>query len=137
MGISPPEDDEFQPTERSWKAKFRDALVGIALGIRGQSSFRVHLLCALLAVAAGAVLRIDRIEWCLVVLCITAVLAAELFNSALERMAKAIDRRHNPELGAALDIASGAVLLAAVGAVAVGAAVFVFRFGVLVKWWTA
>jgi diacylglycerol kinase len=127
--------DDFQPTNRSWSAKFRDAFRGIAAGVRGQSSFRVHLVFAALVAAAGVVLRISRIEWRLVLLCITAVLAAELFNSALERMAKAIDRRRNPELGAALDIASGAVLVTALGAAAVGADIFLYRLGVLLEWW--
>lgn len=129
--------DDFQPTERTWRAKFRDAFLGMGLGVRGQSSFRVHLVCAALVILAGAVLQISRLEWCLALLCITAVLAAELFNSALERMAKAIDRRHNADLGAALDIASGAVLVTAVGAAAVGAAIFLFRLGVLAGWWRA
>jgi diacylglycerol kinase (ATP) len=128
--------DDFQPTQRSWRAKFRDAFAGIAAGIHGQSSFRVHLLCTAAAVALGFILRISRVEWCLVALCIAAVLAAELFNSALERMAKAIDSRRNAELGAALDIASGAVLLAGAGAGAVGAMIFVFRLGILLEWWT-
>jgi diacylglycerol kinase len=127
--------DDFQPTNRTWSAKFRDAFRGIASGVRGQSSFRVHLVFAALVAAAGVVLRISRIEWRLVLLCITAVLAAELFNSALERMAKAIDRRRNPELGAALDIASGAVLVTALGAAAVGADIFLYRLGVLLEWW--
>ena len=126
--------DDFQPANRTWSAKFRDAFRGIALGVRGQSSFRVHLVFAVSVVAAGVVLRLSRIEWCVVLLCITAVLAAELFNSALERMAKAIDRRHNADVGAALDIASGAVFIAALGAAAVGATIFLFRLGVLLEW---
>lgn len=129
-------DPEFQPTQRTWTAKFRDAFLGVALGVRGQSSFRVHLVCAVLVIAAGVWLRVSRVEWCLLTLCIAAVLAAELFNSALERMAKAIDRRHNAELGAALDIASGAVLFTALGASVAGAIVFVFRLGVYLQWWT-
>ncbi len=130
-------DDEFQPTRRTWYAKFRDAFLGIALGIRGQSSFRVHLVCAAAVIVAGVALRLDRVAWCLVGLCIIAVLAAEMFNSALERMAKAIDRRRNPDLGAALDIASGAVLVVSLGAAAVGATLFLHRLGVLLKWWNA
>jgi diacylglycerol kinase len=129
-------DDDFQPTQRTWREKFRDAFVGIAIGVRGQSSFRVHLLCAAVAVALGMILRVSRAEWRLIALCITAVLTAELFNSALERMAKAIDSRRNPELGSALDIASGAVLLAALGAAIVGAEIFLFRLGILQRWWT-
>jgi diacylglycerol kinase len=130
-----PVHDEFQPTNRSWNAKFKDAFVGVTLGVRGQSSFRVHLLFAAAVIALGAILQVTRVEWRLLVLCIAAVLTAELFNSALERMAKAIDSRRNPELGAALDIASGAVLLAAAGAAIVGAEIFLYRLGILMKWW--
>ena len=40
-------------------------------------------------------------------------------------MAKAIDSQYHPQLRDALDIASGAVLLAALGAVVVGSVVIV------------
>jgi diacylglycerol kinase (ATP) len=61
------------------------------------------------------------------VLCITVVQAAELFNSALECLAKAIDTNHNPHIADALDLAGGAVLVTAIGAATVGAIVFVAR----------
>ncbi len=116
---------------RSWPEKFRNAARGVGLAARGQSSFTVHLGFAVAVVLASWWLEISRVEWCLVVLCIAMVLAAETMNSALERIARLIDRSHNPELGAALDMASGAVLLAAAGAVAVGLAIFLPRLGAL------
>ena len=61
------------------------------------------------------------------VLCITIVLAAEMFNSALEHLARAVDRSENRHLGSALDIGSAAVLTAAMGASVVGSLVFVSR----------
>ncbi len=121
--------DEFRPTPRSWPRKFRDAFCGIAIGVRGQASFGVHLVCAVGVLVAATLLRASLTEWCLLVLCITVVLSAEMFNSALEYLAKAIDRRENELLAAALDIASAAVLLAALGAAVVGAIVFLMRLG--------
>lgn len=103
--------------------------------MRGQSSFRVHLVMATAVVLLAAVLRVGLIEWCLLILCIAAVLAAELFNSALERLAREVDRNHNPAVGAALDIASGAVLTAALGSATVGCLIFGRRVGVLAGWW--
>jgi diacylglycerol kinase len=105
------------------------------IGVRGQSSFAVHLPMAVLVVVAGFVLRVELVEWCVLVLAIAVVLAAELFNSALESLAKAIDVEHNLHLADALDVGSAAVLVAALGAVIVGAIVFLFRLGVLLAWW--
>ena len=127
--------DEFCPTPRSWLQKFRDAFRGIAIGVRGQASFGVHLACAVGVIAAAALLRASLSEWCLLLLCITIVLTAEMFNSALEYLAKAIDRRENQTLAAALDIASAAVLLAALGSAVVGVIVLLTRLGVRREWW--
>ena len=116
-----------RPTKRSWLEKFRDAFRGLWIGVRGQSSFAVHLPAAALVIAAGFVLQVDHAEWCLLVLCITMVLTAEMFNSALESMAKAIDVEHNLHLADGLDVGSAAVLAAAVGSAVIGAIIFVPR----------
>jgi diacylglycerol kinase len=58
-------------------------------------------------------------------LCITVVLTAEMFNSALESMAKAITGEIDPHLGNSLDIGSAAVLVASIGASGVGCAIFI------------
>lgn len=117
----------YEPPRRSFVKKFTDAFHGLALGVRGQISFVVHLVWALAVVAAGGWLGVDDTEWRLLVLSIALVLTAEMFNSALERMAKAIDLRENQHLADALNIASAAVLLAALGAAVVGGLIFVPR----------
>jgi diacylglycerol kinase (ATP) len=88
-------------------------------------------------VTAAIVLRVSLVEWCLLGLCITLVLAAEALNTAIERLAKAIRPDHDPQVGAALDMASGAVLICAIGASLVGGTIFVYRLGILLKWWQA
>ncbi len=114
-------------TQRGWRHKFGDAFRGIKTGIRGQSSFFVHFFFAALVIVAGFVLHVTRVEWCLLTVAIFGVLAAEMFNSALEWLAKAITDEHSPHVGQALDIGSGAVLVAAIGAVVLGALVFLNR----------
>jgi diacylglycerol kinase len=121
--------------DRSWARKFRDAFHGVKEGIRGQSSFRGHFFAAGAVIAAATALGTSVTEWCLLLLCITVVVTTELLNSALESMAKAITREHDPHVGNALDIGSAAVLLASMGAAIVGALVFVRRLGVLLGWW--
>ena len=118
---------------RSWPAKFGSAFRAITLGVRGQSSFYVHGLAAVLVVAAGSLLGVSRSEWCLLALCITIVLAAEMFNSSLERLAAAITDDYDHRIRDALDMASGAVLIAALGAVVVGAIVFLNRLVAMIE----
>jgi diacylglycerol kinase len=115
------------PVNRGWIEKFRDAFRGVMIGVQGQSSFRVHIVFAGLVVVAAAALRLGLLPWCALLLCITTVLVAEMFNSALERLAKAIRREYDPMIRDALDIASAAVLVAAVGAAIVGATIFVYQ----------
>ncbi len=122
--------------ERSWVEKFRDALRGMKAGVRGQSSFFVHFFVAAGVIATAAVLKIDSLaEWCLLLLCIAVVLTAEMFNSALESLAKAITDQHDPHIKAALDISSAAVLIASIGASLVGAMIFGKWLGMLIGWW--
>ena len=101
---------------RGWLHKFQHAFRGMVFGMHGHSSFAIHLPCAVLVVVIAGWLQVSRFEWCILLLCIFGVLTAELFNSALESVAKATDTQHNPHLGAALDIASAAVLTSALGA---------------------
>ena len=108
--ISPPCPTIPLSPERSWTRKFRDAFRGVKEGVHGQSSFFVHFFVAAAVIAAGIVLGVSLAEWCLLVLCIAGVLTAEMFNSALESMAKAITGESDPHLGNSLDIGSAAVL---------------------------
>ncbi|MCE5266279.1 MAG: diacylglycerol kinase [Planctomycetaceae bacterium] len=128
-----PPDPSF--VQRSWFRKFRDAFRGIVVGVHGQSSFQVHLAVGVSVVAAGIALHVTLVEWCILALCITGVLTAEMFNSSLESMAKAITGESDPHLGNSLDIASAAVLVASIGSAIVGAVILGHRLGVLLKWW--
>ncbi len=120
---------------RTWKTKFANAFRGLREGVRGGSSFAAHFVTTLAVIAAAAALRMSVIEWCILLMCITGVLAAEYFNTALEAMARAITNETDPHVRDALDIASGAVLTAAFGSVAVGAVLFGHRVGELLRWW--
>ncbi|MCS7047373.1 MAG: diacylglycerol kinase [Gemmataceae bacterium] len=112
---------------RPWRNKFRAALRGLKLGIRGHSSFFVHFFVTALVVVAAASLRCSPEQWCLLLLCIGGVLTAELFNSALETLFRGLDESVRQRAWPCLDVAAGAVLLASAIAAVVGATVFVQR----------
>jgi diacylglycerol kinase len=116
---------------RSWFNKFRSAFRGLWLAVRSERSFVVHLPMAAAVAIAAAALQVSLVEACLLLLAATLVLAAEVFNTAIEFLAREITRDQRPGIAAALDLASGAVLLASMGAAAVGSAIFLHRLGVL------
>lgn len=122
------------PRRSSWAQKFRCALRGVGRAIRSERNFRVHLPMALAASVAAAVLDASLLEWCVLGLCITIVLAAEMFNTAIEHLARAITPEERQELGDALDISAGAVLAAAIGAAVVGTLVLAHRVVVWAEW---
>ena len=123
------------PPRRTWLAKFADAFRGLLTGIRCERNFAVHLAFAAAVVLLAFVLRVTLVEWCLLAICITIVLAAELLNTAIERLAHEVSRDHNPEVGAALDMASGSVLITAIGSAIVGSLILGYRCGLLIGWW--
>jgi diacylglycerol kinase len=90
---------------------------------------------ACFVLAAAAQLKVNLLEWSVLVLCIMSVMAAELFNCALESMARAITRQHNSQIGDALDVAAAAVLVTALGSVVVGSLILGYRLGVYLGWW--
>lgn len=114
---------------RDWKQKFADAFRGLRVAARANSSLAMHFLVALAVVAAAAALRMDPVQWCVLLLCITGVFAAELFNSAVEALARAVTKQTDPHIRDALDIAAGAVLAACIGSVAVGLVLFGHKLG--------
>jgi diacylglycerol kinase (ATP) len=75
-------------------------------------------------VAAGALFSVSAVEWGLIVFAIGLVLMAEIFNTAIESLARAPGSRRHPRFRDALDMASAAVLLAAITAATIGLIVF-------------
>ena len=87
------------------------------------------------AVYGGPVWRVTALEWCLLVGAIGIVCVAELFNTAIESLARAIAIGHHPRIRDALDVASGAVLLSAIVAALIGGIVFVPRASAWLGLW--
>ncbi|HLY54419.1 MAG TPA: diacylglycerol kinase [Stellaceae bacterium] len=96
------------------------ATVGLGDCWRRERSFRTQLALGALAVVVTAAIGAQLI-WCAAVALASAiVLAAELFNAALEALADRLHPEIHPEIRIAKDMAAGGVLVASLGALAVG-----------------
>ena len=103
---------------------FKFAFSGIIEAVKYQRNMRIHLCFAFYVVIAGFVCRVSRVEWLALLLCIGLVMAAELFNTAIESACDAVTREHSEPIRIAKDAAAGAVLVCAVFSAAVGLIVF-------------
>ena len=100
---------------------------GIASLLRDEPNARIHALAAVLVALAGIWLHVSAVEWGLLALAITVVWAAEAMNTAVEALVDLVSPDRHALAGKAKDVAAGAVLLAAFGAVVIGVLVFVPR----------
>lgn len=100
------------------------ALQGIATLVREEPNARIHAVATVLVVIAGAVLQLSLVDWGLVALAVAGVWAAEAMNTAVEALVDLVSPEHQPLAGKVKDLAAGAVLLAACGAVVIGLVVF-------------
>lgn len=109
---------------RKLSQSFRYAIRGVRLCIRTERNFRIHL-CAAGYVTVGAVLgRLDGPSCALLCLCFGLMLAAELLNTAIERLCDRDARGYDSLVRDAKDIAAAAVFVCALFCVAVGGLLF-------------
>jgi len=101
------------------------ALAGLAWGFRTQRNIRIQSLIGLAVVPAAYMLQLPTAQILVLLLAIALVLAAELFNTAVEATIDLVSPDVHPLAKVAKDAAAGGVLVAASGAAAVGLFLFV------------
>ncbi|MCA9105124.1 MAG: diacylglycerol kinase [Planctomycetales bacterium] len=115
-------------THLNWVRKFQVAFRGLGIGITRTASFRVHLPVAVAVCGVAVWGEVDWQGWIALVFAIGLVITAELLNSAIETLSRAISQEENPWIRDALDIAAGGVLAASLVAMTIGVLVLGPRF---------
>ncbi|MDN5345241.1 MAG: diacylglycerol kinase [Clostridia bacterium] len=110
-------------------AKLRCALAGVLYCLRTQINMAIHLAAVVTVTAAGWYFQVQAWEWVALTLAITMVVAAEALNTAVEVTVNLYTGRYHPLARIAKDVAAGAVLITAVGAVIVAYFIFGPRLG--------
>jgi diacylglycerol kinase (ATP) len=105
---------------RFWR-RFEFALCGIRAAASSEASFKIQIAIGLAAAVVLAALRPPLLWVALCILAALAVLALELMNTALERLADRLHPETHVAIRTAKDCAAGAVLLASIAAVIIGA----------------
>lgn len=95
------------------------AWAGLVEAHAREDSFRVHVRTLAIAIVVLLAIRPAPIWWAAITIAAVLVLAFELLNSAIESMIDLLHPDIHPEVKIVKDMASGAVMVSGIGAVAV------------------
>lgn len=106
---------------------FKWAFNGLKIVFCEEANARIHLLATIVVIALGLFLGIDRYEWITVLIAIAMVIAAEIFNTAIEHLSDFVSPEKRAAIKKVKDLAAAGVLVTAIVAVVVGVIIFMPR----------
>lgn len=115
-------DKKFSFPERI--KSFGNAFRGIFFAFKTQHNIWIHSLAIVVVVIAGFIFKLNLLEWGLVVFAIGLVLVSEMINTAIEWLVDLVSPEYQEKAGLIKDVAVGAVLIAVIISVIIGAIVF-------------
>ena len=111
--------------KQNFSNTFKNARKGMRLTLKSEQNIRKHMLVEALLLASALCFGFSISKICILLLTISAVISAEMFNSAIEFSLDAIfHNRYCRMVGMAKDIAAGAVMVVTVTAVLIGVLLF-------------
>ena len=112
---------------------FKPAFEGIWKVITTQKTFKAMMLIALITIIAAFYFGFNSTEWITLILMITLVLTAEMFNTAIEFLSDRINSKRDQEIKVVKDISAGAVLTASLISIIVGIILFYPKILIFLK----
>ncbi|CAB1240607.1 Diacylglycerol kinase [Clostridiaceae bacterium BL-3] len=103
---------------------FNYAIEGIIYSVRTQRNMKIHMIAAVLVLTMCFFYDLSKMEILAIVITISMVIMAELFNTAVEFAIDATTNYYHPLVKIAKNVAAGAVLISAINAVVVGYIIF-------------
>lgn len=104
---------------------FLCAFKGIGYTILNESHLRFHIVAMAFVIAFGVLFSLTAIEWAVLSLVFSLVMALELLNTAIERVCNLYTTEYHPLIKIAKDVSAGAVLISAIGSIFVACFIFI------------
>lgn len=101
-----------------------NSLKGILWILKSERNFQIHVIALVINVIAMAFLKVSAIECALLVGMCILVLVTEALNTCIEKICDFIQPNKDERIRIIKDLAAGAVLLSAIGAVIVGILIY-------------
>ena len=110
---------------------FGYAFTGLFELIKSEPNARIHLVATLGVLIAGFLLGLSNAEWCVVLIVIALVWAAEAFNTVIEKLADHLFPEYHETARIVKDVSAGAVLICSIAALICGLIIFLPKITVL------
>lgn len=110
--------------KQAFRYSLRDALLGIIHCVIFERNMRINVIAAFLAGFLAWWVKLEKLELLILLLTIMSVLAAEMFNTAIEAVVDLVSPEFHPIARIAKHVAAGAVLLTAITSIVVGYVLF-------------
>lgn len=105
---------------KKYKDKFTFAFEGLFYSLKHDRSVQLQFLIAVFVFVVCYLLKLNALEWILVVICVFSVVAVELINSAIEEIVDFISPDIHHKAKQIKDVSASAVLVVSIMALIVG-----------------
>ncbi len=103
---------------------FKFACEGLIHVSKSERNFRFHLFAAILVIVVGMVSNLSKMDWILIIICISGMLSLELLNSTVERLVDLASPKFHVLAKQAKDMSAAAVLVFACASAIIGILIF-------------
>ena len=104
------------------------AFNGFFIALKSEASLKIQFTLGLIAIGLGFYFEVSQTEWMFIIVSIVAVLSTETVNSSIEELADRVTLDKDPMIKKVKDMAAGAVLVTALGALLIGCIIFIPKF---------
>lgn len=101
------------------------ALNGLRITFKNERNFKIEVFCAFATILMAIILRVTQTSWLIIILNISFVLTAELFNTAIEKVADVVCKEFNPVIKVIKDVAAAGVMIAVLSSLVSGLVIFI------------
>lgn len=133
MNMEPKDKRIYKKKKRTFIDSVKNCLDGINYTITHENNFKREMILGIIAVILSAVLKINILEWVIVLLLINFVLVCELINTALEKAVDLYTKEFNQTAKIVKDVASATVLVMSIFSAIIGAIIFIPKILVLIR----
>lgn len=118
--------------KRKFIDSVKDCLNGLSFIMISEHNFKREIFLAILALLASYVLKVNKVEFIIILIVISLVIVCEIFNTAIEKVVDLYTRDYNEIAKVAKDVSAFAVLTMCIFAFAIGIIIFVPKIMTLI-----
>ena len=111
--------------KRTFKGSVKNCLDGISYVTKNEKNFKREIVLGIIALILSYILKIDKIEFIIVLTMICLVLTTEIINTAIERTVDLVTKEYHELARIAKDVSAGSVLVTSNFSLIIGIIIFI------------